>query len=173
MKPKKIIISLGIAFILFGLVVWGRVASKRDTVPSTGPLLGQVLPNEARNHVPDGTQVTYDSNPPAGGPHYAETAHVGIYGRAPSDGYLVHSLEHGAVIIWYQPGLSEAEIKQLKNIYDSVPVNKKIMVPRESLNVPVALSSWGRVLKLSSINESEIKEFMETNYDRAPEQESI
>ncbi len=172
MKSKTIIISLGIALLLVGLYVWSRAVDKSVPV-SSAPLLGEAIPDQGRSHVPIGTAVTYNSNPPSSGPHYAESAHAGIYDKAISDGYLVHSLEHGAVILWYRPNLSAAEIEELKSIYNSVPVKKKIMTPRESLDVPVALSSWGRILKLNQIDPQKITDFMRVNYDRAPEQAPI
>ncbi len=94
--------------------------------------------------------------------------------RKAVDGNLVHSLEHGAVILWYNPKLlSPAQINQLKEIYNSAPGDKDIMVPRESMDVPIGLSSWGRVLKLKTIDKSKIDNFFGTNIDRGPEQAPI
>ena len=50
---------------------------------------------------------------------------------------------------------------------------KKIMLARKDLDVPVALTSWGYLLKLQTIDETKIKEFIETNNDRGPEQAPI
>ena len=47
------------------------------------------------------------------------------------------------------------------------------MLPREDLDVPVALTSWGYLLKLETIDESKIREFIETNNDKAPEKAPI
>ena len=47
------------------------------------------------------------------------------------------------------------------------------MLARKDLGVPVALTSWGYLLKLQTIDESVIKEFIETNNDRAPEKAPI
>lgn len=137
------------------------------------PLIGQEVQVSAK-HIPAGTQITYNSNPPAGGQHYGDsTAHAGFYDKAPEDGYLVHSLEHGAVILWYNPKqLSKDQIEQLKNIYNQT-VGKTIMAPRDRMDVPVAVSSWGRVLKLNTIDEKQIKAFFDTNENRGPEQAPI
>ena len=61
----------------------------------------------------------------------------------------------------------------MKNIYNEASAGKKIMVPRDDLDVPVALTSWGRLLKLQTIDEVKIKEFIETNNNRAPEKAPI
>ena len=47
------------------------------------------------------------------------------------------------------------------------------MLARKDLDVPVALASWGYLFKLQTIDEATIKEFMETNNDRAPEKAPI
>jgi hypothetical protein len=82
-------------------------------------------------------------------------------------------MEHGAVIIWYQSNLPKDQIDQLKKIYNSVAISKKIMVPRDSLDVPVALTSWDRLLKLQTIDEVQIKAFMEINEGHGTEQAPI
>ena len=47
------------------------------------------------------------------------------------------------------------------------------MLARKDLDVPVALTSWGYLLKLDTVDEATIKEFIETNNDRAPEKAPI
>lgn len=133
------------------------------------PLMGQEIPIQGRNHVPDGTKVDYSTNPPTSGNHYVNPQPGGIYDKAPADGNLVHSLEHGAVILWYKSELSKDQVDKLKQVYDSAAVSKKIMVPRDSLDTQVALTSWGRLLKLEASDEAKIKAFMETNENRGPE----
>lgn len=167
----KIFIGIGLVTLL---VIFGGVFfASRQGERLGKPLVGQEVTIEGRNHLPDGTMIDYNSNPPAGGNHYTKPQDAGIYDKAPADGNLVHSLEHGAVILWYKPDLPKSEVDKLKSLFDSIPVGKKIMTPRESLDVPVALSSWGRVLKLQVIDENQIKNFFEANYNRAPENEPI
>lgn len=68
---------------------------------ATRPLPGQEVVDLGRKHVSDGTEVEYNSNPPTSGPHYTEWTRAGIYDKLVSDGHLIHSLEHGYVIISY------------------------------------------------------------------------
>ncbi len=136
--------------------------------------MGQAVKVLSRDHVPDRTKIQYNSNPPAAGAHYAQPQDAGIYTVPPADGHLVHSLEHGAIILWYNPNeLSKEQITQLENIFKSISLDKKIMTPLINLDVPIALTSWGRIIKLKSIDEKQIKSFFETNYDRGPEQAPI
>ena len=68
---------------------------------STKPLPGQAVADLGREHVTDISDVTYNSNPPTSGKHFPVWAKRGVYDRVISDGYLIHSLEHGYVVISY------------------------------------------------------------------------
>jgi len=110
--------------IVTGLIMIGAIIlfSKGDERLNK-PLLGQKVQVSAM-HVSPGTKVSYNSNPPAGGEHYGDsTGHSGFYDttNVPADGYLVHSLEHGAVILWYNPKmLSKDQVKQLTALFNSI-----------------------------------------------------
>ncbi|MBI2596100.1 DUF3105 domain-containing protein [Candidatus Daviesbacteria bacterium] len=168
---KKVIggIVLASIIILVGSVWLLTVQGAKEQAKLSKPLMGDEIADLGRNHVPDGTQLQYNSNPPTSGPHYARSQPGGIYDQPVPDGNLIHGMEHGAVILWYKLDIPATESAQLKSIFNSVPVSKKIMIPRDNLNVPVALTSWGRLLKLQTIDEGQIKAFMETNEDRGPE----
>ena len=61
----------------------------------------------SRDHIQDPAQkLNYRENPPTSGKHFAVPADDGLYnGAPPPDTALVHSLEHGRVIIWVKPSL--------------------------------------------------------------------
>ncbi|MBI3486444.1 DUF3105 domain-containing protein [Candidatus Daviesbacteria bacterium] len=93
MNKKFIIIGFFALLLIIGLgwAYW----------ESTKPLPGkQDLWND-RTHKIQGTKIEYKSNPPTSGPHYFDWTRPGVYDSPPMDGNLVHSLEHGYVIIWY------------------------------------------------------------------------
>lgn len=91
---KKNIIWLLVLFSVFGVGYWiYKVVTK--------PLPGHPVADQGRDHVTDIAGVSYNSNPPTSGPHFAVWAKPGIYNRLISDGYFIHSMEHGYVIIWY------------------------------------------------------------------------
>src|SRR3990167_9301586 len=68
---------------------------------ATKPLPGEAVADQGREHVTDIAGFSYNSNPPTSGPHFAVWAKPGVYGRLISDGYFIHSLEHGYVVISY------------------------------------------------------------------------
>jgi hypothetical protein len=171
-KKAKILIVIGVGLLLISIeaIYFEAGIQKKKNIH----LLGTAVPVLSRQHVPDGTKITYNSNPPSSGKHYNLPQDAGIYTTAPADGHLVHSLEHGAIILWYNPQqVSKQQLMQLTKLFKSINLDKKIMTPRLNLPTPVALSSWGRVLKLKTTDEKQIKAFFNTNYDNGPEQAAI
>lgn len=73
-----------------------------------------------QEHVPDGTPVDYARLPPDSGPHYNHwapftTRFYAVEDR-PEIQELVHNLEHGYTIVWYNPDMDSDQIKELKQI---------------------------------------------------------
>lgn len=167
----KVIIGvvIGTVIILGGGIWFLSTQGAKEQAKISKPLIGEAIAGQGANHVPEGTKEDYNTNPPTSGPHYANSQPAGIYDKPVPDGNLIHSMEHGAVILWYKPDIPTSDSVKLKTIFSSTPISKKIMVPRTSLDVPIALTSWGRLLKLETIDETQIKNFMETNEDRGPE----
>ena len=58
-----------------------------------------------QEHKPEGTPITYPDAPPAFGPHYPVTAPFERKFYTTSDRpqieYVVHNLEHGYTLLWY------------------------------------------------------------------------
>lgn len=84
--------------LIVGIVLAGGFWMWREF---TRPLPGQVLSSMGENHVTDISGVQYNSNPPTSGPHFPIWAKPGVYDRVISDGYLIHSMEHGYIVVSY------------------------------------------------------------------------
>lgn len=169
-ETKVIIGVVIVTVITLGGGIWLLSAQgTKEQTKLSKPLIGEAIASQGANHVPAGTKEEYNSNPPTSGPHYTNSQPAGIYDKPVPDGNLIHSMEHGAVILWYKSDISASDSAKLKSVFTNIPVSKKIMVPRDNLDVPLALTSWGRLLKLEAIDETQIKNFMETNEDRGPE----
>jgi Protein of unknown function (DUF3105) len=99
---------------------------------------------KSRQHTDSlGQRIEYDSNPPTSGRHYQFPAEDGAYGEAPQDEQLVHTLEHGRVVIWFRPGLPEDQRADLKALFDEDSY-QLVLVPRRDMPYPVAASAWNR-----------------------------
>lgn len=90
---KRIIIA-ALAVFIIGVLIWVFVESNK-------PQPGQKIDDLGRNHVAVGTRLDYNSNPPTSGSHFADWKRADVYSTPQEDGYLVHSLEHGYVIVSY------------------------------------------------------------------------
>jgi hypothetical protein len=142
------------------------------------PAVGEAIPIMATTHITlDSDPGTYNSNPPTSGPHYAEEANAQFYESSnykfPA-GYLVHNLEHGYIIFWYNCGLLDESgcvslKEQIKTTMKDLGGKKLIAYPWPSLDVPLVLTSWGRMEKFESFNADKAKAFYRANLSRSPE----
>ena len=97
-----------------------------------------------RNHIPN---ATYSVDPPSGGDHDPVPAPAGFYDatNVPSDGHLVHSLEHGFVVVWYQPASTSEQT--LTGLRDLAKRHHWVLVaPRSSMPAALAATAWHRRL---------------------------
>ncbi len=108
--------------------------------------------------------VDYEQTPPAGGPHSFAWLTCKIYDEPVRDMTAVHSLEHGAVWVTYDPAqVSADDIQKLKSV---TPSSYAILSPYEGMDTPIAMSAWNAQLKLDSADDKRITEFYK-NYWRS------
>ena len=98
----------------------------------------------SRDHTSDIDEpVDYDTNPPAAGKHFQAAAEDGIYEEAAPDTTLVHSQEHGRIVIWFRPGLSENARAGLRALVEEDGY-QVLLVPRSEMPFEVAATAWNR-----------------------------
>jgi hypothetical protein len=167
--------GLGIVIVgVIGLLVWQGVR------PAVG--IEVEIPANYSEHVEDGVDPgPFPSDPPAGGRHYASEFEAGFYEETSPqaqvpypEGYIGHNLEHGYVIFWYNCSLvSEVECDSLKtnikSVMDDFDGIKLIAFPWPSLDVPVAMTSWGRLQRFETFNPKAATAFIKANRNKAPE----
>ncbi len=169
MKGKLIWGGLGLGVLaIIGLFVWQGVR----------PRPGQEIPIMTSTHIAvDSDPGEYNSDPPTSGPHYPDEAQAGFYDtnsyQYPA-GYLVHNLEHGYIIFWYNCSLLNetacTDLKsQIKSVLDEFNNVKVIAYPWDSLDVPVAMTSWGRLQKMETFDAVQARTFYTTNLNKSPE----
>ncbi len=142
---------------------------------SARPLRGQEQPILGRDHVAEGEladQVSPD--PPTSGSHYEVSAAPGFYDEPISDGYLVHSLEHGYVILSYNcdaldQAACDALAEEVRATVDRFDEYKIIGVPRPGMPNALTLTSWGRIEKMDAFDASVVHAFIRANRGKAPE----
>lgn len=80
-------------------------------------------PDQDRSHLGEGAAPplsTYATTPPASGPHADVPLPAGVYDSLTTEDLYraIHSLEHGASIVWYEPTAPANRIAQLTGFYD-------------------------------------------------------
>lgn len=145
-----------------GWLLIGTAGPKGSDYSKTYPILG-------RDHILNGSTVSYNSNPPTSGDHYASPAPARFYDQELPDEQLVHNLEHGNIWIAYKPGLSEDVIKVLKNFSGG----NIVVAPRSKNDNDVALAAWGRLdtfnVGVSGIDTQRVQDFISRYQNRGPE----
>jgi Protein of unknown function (DUF3105) len=158
-----IVAALLIVFLVVHAISSGGTPTAGTT--SIGTIPGVVTySNLARTHV-TGT-VTYAQNPPVGGPHNPVWLNCGVYTAPVANQNAVHSMEHGAVWITYQPNLPQSAVQHLINLVRGH--SYVILSPYPGLPSPVVASAWGVQLKLQSANDPRIAEFIQ-KYEQGPQ----
>lgn len=160
---------------LVGYLVWNSIGNR---------LLGERFPPYGAGvHVPNGNPLEpYRTDPPTSGPHYAGAMQEGFYEEDSQQvlttpnpqGFIVHSMEHGYIIFWYNCNLvTEADCEALKtgirSVMEGVDNFKVIAWPWPSLTAPVVATSWGYMLTMETWDAALAAQFYETNLNQAPE----
>ncbi|MEO7295976.1 MAG: DUF3105 domain-containing protein [Candidatus Limnocylindria bacterium] len=176
------VLLVGVIIIVLVLVTGG---APDQSVGSTQPDDGQV-------HVDAGTTCRsaeapcgpdpYSSLPATSGPHWDPSglAAWGAYSTPQNESQLIHNLEHGGIVIWYDPAtLDDAQVSELTSYVEGQVASgisgrfKFILTPwggTEGLGAAVAVTAWRHLLKLEEFSMETIRAFADENYLKfAPE----
>ena len=107
----------------------------------------------------------YNSNPPTSGNHNPNPAAFKIYDNPVPKENLVHSMEHGGVIVWYNTD-NQQVIDQLKSVVQGELERRKQVVMSKYTDMEpdtIALTAWTRLDKfpVSDFNKDRVKTFIE------------
>ena len=143
--------------------------------PPPGATVGTPVPNEGWVHVPEGSAITYQHNPPASGPHYPVWLRYQEYVVAQARGYWVHNLEHGAIVLLYRPETPAATVTALRDVFRALPNDPQCNHPRALLTPdplmprPVAAVAADWILEGDTVDGQAIRDFAAQHRNRAPE----
>lgn len=149
-----------------GMLVGCSGSSGKPAAPSPGSSQGMgvvTTPNLSHDHV--AAPVSYAQSPPVGGKHWPPQTN-GVYGWQACTVYsepvvnefAVHSLEHGAVWLTYQPGASPAVISALSTLAQIHPAYV-LVSPYPGQTSPVAATAWGLQLAVTDPTDTRLADF--------------
>lgn len=136
-----------------------------ETVSLDGKV--EEFPIEGRDHVPVGTSVEYQTNPPTSGGHLGQAEEWGIYSKEIDDKAGVHNLEHGGIWISYKD-ISEEEIKEIEEL-GKQNSQSTVISPRSGNDDKVVVASWGKMMRLESADKALIQKYIDTYKNQSPE----
>jgi len=136
----------------------------------------------SREHTEDlAEQIGYASSPPTSGKHFVEPAEDGAYDEAPDVKQLVHTMEHGRIIIWFKRNLPKQQRANLKALFDEDTYQMVIVPDPTEMTYQVAATAWngdpapngtGRLLgcpKMSDDVFDAIRSFKDEHRSNGPE----
>jgi hypothetical protein len=164
----------GVALALLVVALVGFNVSRAR--PVTGE---QSFASQGNTHIPLGSvsPVAYNSTPPTSGPHYENLAAWGLHDRPVRYEHLVHNLEDGGVVVYYQceggcPELA-AELEALLEPYlaagqhvalapnDPTWTDGGSQPLHADMGATIALTAWGKLLTMDAVDAAAIRTFVE------------
>lgn len=164
-RKRKIRNGVGIAVGVALVLVVGFLIVRKAVPPELPGVEAQQ--NLGRTHSVNGQQVNYPTATPTSGTHAGNSARCGIFSQEIPPEFAVHSLEHGAVVIWYRADLDPEETSKLVEIVNQFD-DRVVVSPNTLLTDPIVATSWAR-LKAYDSADPEIAEYIETYRGRGPE----
>ena len=135
-----------------------------------GATIGTQEPLLSPEHIVPPAKGSYNTVPPTSGQHWNQAglapAAWGIKDANLPNEVTTHNLEHGGIVIGYA-NLTPAETDQLKGIVRALmngTYRKIILEPYPLTDSKVALTSWGWLLKLQSVDQIQIVQFTRAHY---------
>lgn len=151
-------------FTVIGLVATVAIGyaffqSRPPSADGSSSIAGLVTKDDlSRDHIA-GT-VDYETDPPMGGAHDPawQNCNGRVYDSPLRNENAVHSLEHGAVWITYRPDLAADQLDALKAKVTGTDYT--FLSPYPSLDAPLALSAWGRQIKIQEVSDPRVDQFL-------------
>lgn len=154
-------IALGIVVIgALGFAGYGYVRDRDlNREPDDVVVYEYAAANHLEGEIDYSAQPDYQGEiPPAGGAHNSTPQQCAVYDNPIRDEAVIHSLEHGAVWITYQPTLPQDQINGLKSLAEGDPY--MMMSPYEGLPAPIVLTAWNHQLQMQSFDKDTVERFI-------------
>jgi len=138
------------------------------------------FPDEGNKHVESGTDIEYERTPPLSGPHYDTPTAAGFYAERQPAGNLVHALEHGAVVVYYDPNAlsgaagdddsAEESLREFATTHTGVWGSVvAVPSPTDDPAADFVLTAWRHRLYLDSYDAQTVFAFLSEFLGRGPE----
>lgn len=168
-KRKNKLRNYGIGFLFIVVIVGGVVLLALRANKHATKAIGEHFSNQGQKHVEVVDVETYNSVPPTSGDHFASQTNWGIHKEPIPEGYQIHNLEHGGILMQYKPDIATDIIEKLKAIGEVYKWKKIILAPYPRLDKNIALTAWTRLDSFDDFDEARIRAFIDTHRNHGPE----
>jgi len=153
-RNRNILLAVG-AVAIIAILAWLFYLALRPAETIAGVVQ---FPRQSRGHQ-TGLEIPFGELPPAGGTHDPVWQNCGIYDEPLNTPNVVHSLEHGAIWISYQPDLPAEEIAAIDGAVRGQ--NYLVVSPYPEQRSPIVLTGWGVQLELDSLDDDRFEAFID------------
>lgn len=172
---KVALISFSLSGILCGLILLYEDDNERFSSLDKGIQL-EVIEEEAleSHHVSSSNNLEYDSLTPTSGNHINQDAPYGFYPKGKELEILLHNLEYGDIVIYYNDNLEDEEKLHLKELSTLTSGGSGILVVyNPDIESEIVATAWNKKMILDEFNESKISQFSFNHINQGPEKASI
>ena len=161
--------------VIVGLIIYANVKSSQPVGEE------ESLPTLGNTHIEQGSTspIQYNSTPPTSGPHYPGLAPWAVYREPIRYEQLIHNLEDGGVVIYYQCEDNCPELVDQLDAYARplIAAGRHLVVVRndptwtgdagattplhKDMGARIALVAWQRIDKFEEFDDARIRAFFE------------
>jgi hypothetical protein len=186
-QRRRNLITTIIAIVVAAGVVWLVLADTSGPKNNkVGDLANGVSPDEAGSgevqeapeleakHIDPGDEhEDYNTNPPTSGAHFAQPLapiDTGFYSSPVEPEKVLHNLEHGQIVIWYNPDAPEDTISDIEKVTEQQP-DATVAVPWDDIEAPsqFVLSAWQNLQECVQVSQEVVDDFRTEFQGRGPE----
>ena len=164
---RQKLISRALAVVLIVAVGWFLFLRNQRPSEIAGHELTLLSESGSGRHVT--SQVNYPTRPPVSGEHAGQPTSCGKFGEPLPDENLVHTLEHGAIGLFFDPQQADQEdIERLEGVVDDYE-SHVFSAPYEQMPSAFAIASWGEMMRLDELDLPAVREYIDTFRQKGPE----
>ena len=146
-----------------------------ETLPESGDesYIQDVEQFESRGREHVNEEVDYERIPPLSGPHHGGVVDAGYYEQPQSTEELVHSLEHGAVVVYYDPDAiteeARSDLRERANVHTGTWTSVIVAPSQDNPEAPYTLTAWRHRLRIDEYEPEAVTAFLAEYLGRGPE----
>lgn len=175
-KRRMVMLALFAGIVIFGGWWWNENRKAEslflDNVQQGQSAIGRVERHAevTSGHLAPGERVDYGADTPTSGRHDPRWVTPGVYDTVQSPAMLVHSLEHGMVVIYYDRPAADAmaTLEDWSGLYGG-PFSGLVVTSRPGLGEKLVLTAWRKSLTLERFDGPAAAAFIDAYRGRGPE----